>query len=148
MIKGKGPEEIRRTFNIKNDFTPQEVSGERDQSTKIVFVFDSRKNKSRRKTNGAKKSDRKTDVRLRFLFVLGSTSVLFRRFSFNRKLISVSENHFGQLDKELKFYFSRLVESRNSPAFSTEDTRERSGTRIASWNISLGADLLRLPEYL
>ncbi|CAF1650698.1 unnamed protein product [Adineta ricciae] len=26
MIKGKGPEEIRRTFNIKNDFTPQEKS--------------------------------------------------------------------------------------------------------------------------
>jgi hypothetical protein len=25
MIKGKAPEEIRRTFNIKNDFTPQEV---------------------------------------------------------------------------------------------------------------------------
>jgi len=24
MIKGKTPEEIRRTFNIKNDFTPQE----------------------------------------------------------------------------------------------------------------------------
>jgi hypothetical protein len=25
MIKGKAPEDIRRTFNIKNDFTPQEV---------------------------------------------------------------------------------------------------------------------------
>ena len=24
MIKGKTPEEIRKTFNIKNDFTPQE----------------------------------------------------------------------------------------------------------------------------
>ena len=24
MIKGKSPEEIRRTFNIKNDFTPEE----------------------------------------------------------------------------------------------------------------------------
>jgi S-phase kinase-associated protein 1 len=24
MIKGKNPEEIRRTFNIKNDFTPEE----------------------------------------------------------------------------------------------------------------------------
>jgi len=24
MIKGKSPEEIRRTFNIKNDFTPDE----------------------------------------------------------------------------------------------------------------------------
>ena len=25
MIKGKAPEEISRKFNIKNDFTPQEV---------------------------------------------------------------------------------------------------------------------------
>ena len=25
MIKGRTPEEIRRQFNIKNDFTPQEV---------------------------------------------------------------------------------------------------------------------------
>jgi hypothetical protein len=25
MIKGKTPEEVRRTFNIKNDFSPQEV---------------------------------------------------------------------------------------------------------------------------
>lgn len=24
MIKGKTPEEIRKTFNIKNDFTPEE----------------------------------------------------------------------------------------------------------------------------
>ena len=24
MIKGKTPEEIRRTFNIKNDFSPEE----------------------------------------------------------------------------------------------------------------------------
>ena len=24
MIKGKSPEEIRKTFNIKNDFTPEE----------------------------------------------------------------------------------------------------------------------------
>jgi S-phase kinase-associated protein 1 len=24
MIKGKNPEEIRKTFNIKNDFTPEE----------------------------------------------------------------------------------------------------------------------------
>ena len=34
MIKGKAPEEIRRTFNIKNDFTPQEV---RDK----IFLFNS-----------------------------------------------------------------------------------------------------------
>lgn len=24
MIKGKSPEEIRKTFNIQNDFTPEE----------------------------------------------------------------------------------------------------------------------------
>ena len=24
MIKGKTPEEIRKTFNIRNDFTPEE----------------------------------------------------------------------------------------------------------------------------
>lgn len=31
MIKGKSPEEIRRTFNIKNDFTPEEEEQ--------VFIF-------------------------------------------------------------------------------------------------------------
>jgi S-phase kinase-associated protein 1 len=32
MIKGKTPEDIRKTFNIKNDFTPSEeeqVTGDR-----------------------------------------------------------------------------------------------------------------------
>lgn len=36
MIKGKAPEEIRRTFNIKNDFTPQEV---RDVPSSIDHFF-------------------------------------------------------------------------------------------------------------
>ena len=30
MIKGKTPEEIRKTFNIKNDFTPAEEEQVRD----------------------------------------------------------------------------------------------------------------------
>jgi hypothetical protein len=34
MIKGKTPEEIRRTFNIKNDFSPQEVR------LSVFFFFD------------------------------------------------------------------------------------------------------------
>merc|ERR1719488_417530 len=39
MIKGKTPEEIRKTFNIKNDFTPP------------------KKNRCERRTSGAKKSN-------------------------------------------------------------------------------------------
>ena len=35
MIKGKTPEEIRKTFNIKNDFTPSE---EEQVITKSVFA--------------------------------------------------------------------------------------------------------------
>ena len=35
MIKGKTPEEIRKTFNIKNDFTPSEE----EQVRNIVTVF-------------------------------------------------------------------------------------------------------------
>merc|ERR1711953_760646 len=40
MIKGKTPEDIRKTFNIKNDFTPSEEE------------------QVRKKTNGAKKSEK------------------------------------------------------------------------------------------
>jgi S-phase kinase-associated protein 1 len=32
MIKGKSPEEIRRTFNIKNDFTPEEEAQVREEN--------------------------------------------------------------------------------------------------------------------
>ncbi|CAF3482464.1 unnamed protein product [Rotaria sp. Silwood1] len=37
MIKGKTPEEIRRTFNIKNDFTPQEnICNMREMNNRIL----------------------------------------------------------------------------------------------------------------
>ena len=39
MIKGKAPEEIRRTFNIKNDFTPQEVRFLINLLVKFIFLF-------------------------------------------------------------------------------------------------------------
>ncbi|KAI1301787.1 S-phase kinase-associated protein 1 [Halotydeus destructor] len=32
MIKGKTPEEIRKTFNIKNDFTPEEEAAIREEN--------------------------------------------------------------------------------------------------------------------
>jgi len=32
MIKGKTPEEIRKTFNIKNDFTPEEEEAVRKEN--------------------------------------------------------------------------------------------------------------------
>lgn len=32
MIKGKSPEEIRRTFNIRNDFTPEEEEAVRKEN--------------------------------------------------------------------------------------------------------------------
>lgn len=32
MIKGKTPEEIRRTFNIVNDFTPEEEAAVREEN--------------------------------------------------------------------------------------------------------------------
>ena len=56
MIKGKGPEEIRKTFNIKNDFTTQEVgsipnsSAVVDLSTYRRFVhFSGGTNKKRKR---------------------------------------------------------------------------------------------------
>ena len=41
MIKGKTPEEIRRTFNIKNDFTPQEEEQVNffSNAQKIIYVY-------------------------------------------------------------------------------------------------------------
>ena len=39
MIKGKSPEEIRKTFNIKNDFTPAEEEQVRNQLTAFMFCF-------------------------------------------------------------------------------------------------------------
>ena len=38
MIKGKTPEEIRKTFNIKNDFTPAEEEQVCDLHDQIKFV--------------------------------------------------------------------------------------------------------------
>ena len=32
MIKGKTPEEIRKTFNIKNDFSPEEEAQVREEA--------------------------------------------------------------------------------------------------------------------
>jgi len=32
MLKGKAPEDIRRTFNIKNDFTPEEEAQVREEN--------------------------------------------------------------------------------------------------------------------
>ena len=40
MIKGKTPEEIRKTFNIKNDFTPSEE----EQVNSFVIRLNSEKN--------------------------------------------------------------------------------------------------------
>jgi hypothetical protein len=37
MIKGKTPEEIRKTFNIKNDFTPEEEEGVRLEKLWATF---------------------------------------------------------------------------------------------------------------
>ncbi|GFP80724.1 skp1-like protein 1a [Phtheirospermum japonicum] len=42
MIKGKTPEEIRKTFNIKNDFTPEEEEEVRreNQSSSIEYIME------------------------------------------------------------------------------------------------------------
>ena len=57
MIKGKTPEEIRKTFNIKNDFTPQE---EEQVScwTRAAGQADTAASRCARRTNGARRSDR------------------------------------------------------------------------------------------
>lgn len=42
MIKGKSPEEIRKTFNIQNDFTPEEedqIRRENEWAEEYVFSF-------------------------------------------------------------------------------------------------------------
>ena len=41
MIKGKTPEEIRKTFNIKNDFTPAEEEQVRVTIGLIFFLTNS-----------------------------------------------------------------------------------------------------------
>ena len=38
MIKGKTPEEIRKTFNIKNDFTPAEEEQVRLQIVRFIHL--------------------------------------------------------------------------------------------------------------
>lgn len=49
MIKGKAPEEIRRTFNIKNDFTPQEVRHSLLPSLIHSFILLGRTNPQRKR---------------------------------------------------------------------------------------------------
>ena len=64
MIKGKTPEEIRKTFNIKNDFTPSEEEQVRYLSfnkTNILFIFsicnDFFIGRSARRTSGVRKNE-------------------------------------------------------------------------------------------
>ncbi|KAK2973679.1 hypothetical protein RJ640_022136 [Escallonia rubra] len=53
MIKGKTPEEIRKTFNIKNDFTPEE---EEDVRRENQWAFELGPVQSQRKRNSAMES--------------------------------------------------------------------------------------------
>ena len=42
MIKGKSPEEIRKTFNIQNDFTPEEedqIRRENEWAEERVYTY-------------------------------------------------------------------------------------------------------------
>ena len=42
MIKGKSPEEIRKTFNIQNDFTPEEedqIRRENEWAEECVYTY-------------------------------------------------------------------------------------------------------------
>ena len=46
MIKGKSPEEIRKTFNIQNDFTPEEedqIRRENEWAEEWVILLTSKK---------------------------------------------------------------------------------------------------------
>lgn len=39
MIKGKSAEEIRRTFNITNDFTPEEEAQIKKENVSLFTIF-------------------------------------------------------------------------------------------------------------
>lgn len=39
MIKGKSAEEIRRTFNITNDFTPEEEAQIKKENVSSMYYF-------------------------------------------------------------------------------------------------------------
>ena len=55
MIKGKTPEEIRKLFNIVNDFTPEEeVSAQQLLERSAVALTQNFRLKLRRRTNGLK----------------------------------------------------------------------------------------------
>jgi hypothetical protein len=56
MIKGKTPEEIRKLFNIVNDFTPEEEVSAQQSSANSLALTHSKKFrlKLRRRTNGLK----------------------------------------------------------------------------------------------
>jgi hypothetical protein len=53
MIQGKTPEEIRKLFNIVNDFTPEEeVRAFLEIPFVIIFIYASPRLKSRRRASG------------------------------------------------------------------------------------------------